>query len=71
MIVETQLMDATAAPLSGEERVPLGRADSLERAGYSAQAVTTLDLAGDIDLHLVVDLVKRGCPPETAVWILV
>ena len=52
------------------ERVVAWRREELERVGYDLAAAG--DLAGrtDVDLHLAVALVRGGCPPETAVRIL-
>jgi hypothetical protein len=53
-----------------EEVVFRWRFDQLERAGYPGDAA--LDLAGrsDVDLHVALDLVKRGCPADLAFRIL-
>jgi hypothetical protein len=44
------------------ERIERWRAEELERAGYAVRP--------DIDLHLAVDLLGRGCPPDLALKIL-
>jgi hypothetical protein len=52
------------------ERIERWRVQELERAGYGhGQAV---ELAGRpyVDLHLAIDLLERGCPPATALRIL-
>jgi hypothetical protein len=46
------------------------RREQLARAGYSTEDASTLAERGDIDLHLAVDLVERGCPPALAARIL-
>ena len=46
------------------------RREQLARVGYSREDASTLAERGDIDLHLAVDLVERGCPPALAVRIL-
>ncbi len=46
------------------------RAQELERAGYSAEGAASLAARHDVDLHGAVELVKRGCPPEVALQIL-
>jgi hypothetical protein len=53
------------------ERVEHWRAEELIRAGYDR--VDAFALAGrhDIDLHLAVELVQRGCPYELAIDILI
>ena len=52
------------------ERVARWRAGELERAGYEVSAVAVLAAASDVDLHLAIDLLRRGCPEELAVRIL-
>jgi hypothetical protein len=52
------------------ERVEQWRAEALERVGYGAQAAAELAARLDIDLHRAIDLVEQGCPPETALQIL-
>jgi hypothetical protein len=46
------------------------RVETLTRAGF--EPVAAVDLACDkrVDLHAAVRLVERGCPPETALRIL-
>ena len=56
---------------SEEERVIEWRAAALLRAGYESGAAFELALRSDVDLHLAVGLVRRGCPPGTAARILV
>lgn len=53
------------------ERVVLWRSEELERAGY--EALTARDLAerSYVDLHRAIELLRQGCPAETAVRILV
>ncbi len=53
-----------------EERVLVGRADVLARACDRGQAAVKPGLAGFVDVHRAVDLVARGCRPETALAIL-
>jgi hypothetical protein len=52
------------------ERIQRWRAAELERAGYGS--VEAAELAGrpDVDLHLAVELLERGCPAPTALRIL-
>lgn len=47
------------------------RCEELERAGYGPQQAHLLAITLHVDLHLAVDVVRRGCPPETAIRILV
>jgi hypothetical protein len=46
------------------------RLEELVRAGYSPDDGTQLALAQRVDLHLAIDLLANGCPPETALQIL-
>jgi hypothetical protein len=52
------------------ERIERWRAEELERAGYAPAAAGKLAAAHDVDLHLAIDLLERGCAPELAVKIL-
>ena len=42
----------------------------LRRAGFRSELARELADDGDIDLHDVLELVDRGCPPELAARIL-
>lgn len=46
------------------------RRDELVRAGFDAELGDRLAAARDLDLHAVLDLVDRGCPPPLAARIL-
>lgn len=46
------------------------RLEALIRAGYPAWDALVLSGRADIDLHDAVRLLERGCPPQTAVRIL-
>jgi hypothetical protein len=52
------------------ERIERWRAGELERAGYTAGDAAELAVRHDVDLHLAVELLARGCPTETALRIL-
>lgn len=52
------------------ERIERWRAEELERAGYEPPHAAELATRNDVDLHLAVDLLERGCPVETALRIL-
>lgn len=52
------------------ERVFCWRLDVLERAGYPADDAGLLATSTHVDLHLATYLRERGCPPETALRIL-
>jgi hypothetical protein len=53
------------------ELVRSWRRDALARAGYPHAAAERLADLPYVDLHLAVDLLRRGCSPETAEQILV
>jgi len=61
---EMEIRDDTA------ELVEAWRAEQLEMAGYAAQAAAELAMRQDVDLHVAVGLVKRGCPADLALKIL-
>jgi hypothetical protein len=52
------------------EIVEQWRHEELERAGYDSEAATVLAASHDVDLHLAVDLLERGCPIDLALQIL-
>ena len=52
------------------EDVLLWRAEQLEAAGFEGDDVLLLAERSDIDLHYAAALLRRGCPADTAVRIL-
>lgn len=60
---ETEVRDET-------ELVDSWRAEQLEHAGYGAAAAAELATRHDVDLHVAVEMLKHGCPPELALKIL-
>jgi hypothetical protein len=60
---ETEIRDET-------ELVEAWRAEQLELAGYGAAAAAELATRQDVDLHVAVGLLTRGCPAELALKIL-
>jgi hypothetical protein len=40
------------------------------KVGYDRASAAILAPRNDVDLHRAIELVERGCPPETAVRIL-
>ena len=59
----TQLEEAEVFELDAVRR---WRFDELVRAGYDDEDAIELAFHLDVDLHLAVDLVRRGCPSRTA-----
>jgi hypothetical protein len=53
------------------ERIEHWRAEELVRAGYDPGDAVALAARHDIDLHLAVELLERGCPAELAIDILI
>ena len=52
------------------ERIQRWRAEELERAGYGSDDAAEIAARQDVDLHLAVELLERGCPASTALRIL-
>jgi len=52
------------------ERMLDWRISQLARAGYEGEAILLLATSPDVDLRMATDLVRRGCPTETALRIL-
>ena len=48
------------------ERIERWRAEELERAGYDPGDAVELAGRSDVDLHLAIELLERGCPPRRA-----
>jgi hypothetical protein len=57
-------------PVLEVELVEQWRLDTLERAGYDAESAAVLAASPEVDLHLAVSLLKRGCPVPLALQIL-
>ena len=57
--------DETAAP-----EVYVWRRRQLVAAGFGSALATRIAHAGAYDLHALIELVERGCPPPLAVRIL-
>ena len=68
MAIETLI--APTADERERDGVTSWRVERLRAAGYDAQAALVLALDRDVDLHLAVSLLERGCPPDTALAIL-
>ncbi len=52
------------------ELVEQWRVQSLERAGYDAEAAAVLAASHEVDLHHAVRLLESGCPVDLALQIL-
>lgn len=52
------------------EQVELWRVRSLVRAGYDAESAAVLAASHEVDLHLAVSLLERGCSLDLALQIL-
>ena len=50
--------------------VRLWRSDVLQQAGCEPDLARLLAADGDIDLHDLLNLIDRGCPPDLAARIL-
>jgi hypothetical protein len=61
---------ALAEKVTAGDAVRRWRLQELVRAGYEPCDALVLSGQPELDLHVAIDLVKRGCPPRTAVRIL-
>lgn len=52
------------------DEIVVWRTEQLERAGYPVASAVIVATHLEVDLHAAVDLVRRGCPTETALRIL-
>ena len=57
-------------PTDEAELIEAWRVEALERAGYLPSEAAELAVRHDIDLHRAVGLMKRGCPSDLALQIL-
>jgi len=57
-------------PVTEEEQVMHWRIEELERAGYTPTDAIAMAFDATVDLHVAVDLVRRGCPHDVALRIL-
>jgi hypothetical protein len=61
-------------PTSGEPGRAAGiigwRYERLRRAGLDAKPAEVLSHESGLDLHALIELIERGCPPELAARIL-
>ena len=68
--MEPKVAEIEGGRQSEDERVLSWRREWLERVGYCPSAALTIAARRDIDLHLAVTLARAGCPPNTALRIL-
>ena len=63
-------MQTQTTPGQADDQVLRWRSDQLVRSGFSLPLAA--QLAGDerYDLHALIELVERGCPPDLATRIL-
>ncbi len=61
---------ALATSVAARDPVRSWRLQELARAGYKPWDALLLSLRPDVDLHMAVGLLKKGCPVETAMRIL-
>jgi len=66
----TNAADSELAVDTESERVTAWRACELMRAGYEPVIAAELAEHGEIDLHVALELIERGCPQELAAQIL-
>ena len=62
-------------PAPGTDPTPRGelanwRLEQLLRTGFDAELAASLAVDRAMDLHALIELVERGCPPELAARIL-
>jgi hypothetical protein len=65
-----QTVELTRSPASEDETVRAWRFEQLRAAGYPHSAARLLAGRRDIDLHVALCLLRRGCDPQTALRIL-
>ncbi|HKY26221.1 MAG TPA: hypothetical protein VJM07_13755 [Gaiella sp.] len=66
----TQTLIAPTRAELERDTVTSWRVERLLEAGYDGEASLVLALDRDVDLHLAVSLLERGCPADTALQIL-
>jgi hypothetical protein len=52
------------------DEIIVWRTEQLERVGYPPPSAVLIATHFEVDLHTAVDLVRRGCPVQTALRIL-
>jgi len=69
-VMTTQTLIAPTRAELERDTVTSWRVERLLEAGYDGEASLVLALDRDVDLHLAVSLLERGCAPDTALQIL-
>ena len=69
-VMTTQILIAPTRAERERDTVTSWRVERLLEAGYDGEASLVLALDRDVDLHLAVSLLERGCPADTALQIL-
>jgi hypothetical protein len=60
----------TTFPETEQEIVERWRAQELERAGFPEDVAAEFAMRSDVDLHVAIDLIRRGCTADLAAQIL-
>jgi len=63
-------VDKTAQGRAGATQLARWRYTRLRRAGFDAELAEAFSSECALDLHALIELVERGCPPELAARIL-
>jgi hypothetical protein len=63
-------VDARSGELGAAAGIANWRYERLRRAGLDAEPAKVLSHERDLDLHALIELIERGCPPELAARIL-
>ena len=66
----SQTLTAPTRAERERDTVTSWRVEQLVAAGYDGEAALVLALDRDVDLHLAVSLLQRGCPADVALQIL-
>jgi hypothetical protein len=70
-MASVEVIEAVRETETEADRVLRWRVDELVRAGYTERLALRLASRRHVDLHQAVELLARGCPPETAARILI
>jgi len=63
-------VDPRTGKRAAAARIASWRHERLRRAGVDAEPAEVLSHESDLDLHALIELIERGCPPELAVRII-